>query len=85
MESGGKAEDGAKTNQTLQGDYDYVLSSQAQSGTIPFSKAGNLIVIQAMVDSITGNFILNTGAPGLILNATYFRHLKALNPHCKLR
>jgi predicted aspartyl protease len=44
------------------------------SGEIPFSRAGNLIIIRARVDEIEGNFVLDTGAPGLILNLTYFRH-----------
>ncbi len=58
------------------GDYDYYISSDPQSDVIPFSKAGNLIIIQASVNNVSGNFILDTGAPGLILNATYFRNLK---------
>ncbi|MES2647260.1 MAG: pepsin/retropepsin-like aspartic protease family protein [Bacteroidota bacterium] len=41
---------------------------------IPFNRAGNLIIIKAKADSIEGNFILDTGAPGLVLNLTYFRH-----------
>ena len=44
---------------------------------IPFSKAGNLIVVQAKADSIEGNFILDTGAPNLVLNITYFRNYHA--------
>lgn len=40
---------------------------------IPFSRAGNLIILSATVDTIKGNFILDTGAPGLVLNITYFR------------
>jgi hypothetical protein len=40
---------------------------------VPFKKAGNLIVIEAQVDSMYGNFILDTGAPYLVLNKTYFR------------
>ncbi len=41
--------------------------------TIPFTRAGNLILIQATVDTVQGNFILDTGAPNLVLNLTYFR------------
>lgn len=41
--------------------------------TIPFSRAGNLILIKAKADTTEGNFILDTGAPGLVLNLTYFR------------
>ncbi|HSK13332.1 MAG TPA: pepsin/retropepsin-like aspartic protease family protein [Phnomibacter sp.] len=55
---------------------EYILPSAARSGVIPFTRAGNLIIIQATVDSVTGNFILDTGAPGLVLNLTYFRYYK---------
>src|SRR6185295_2646899 len=41
--------------------------------TIPFNRAGNLIIIKGKADSTEGNFILDTGAPGLVLNLTYFR------------
>lgn len=41
---------------------------------LPFSRAGNLILVQAKVDTIEGNFILDTGCPNLVLNLTYFRH-----------
>lgn len=44
------------------------------SCTIPFTTAGNLILIKAKVDSTEGNFILDTGAPNLVLNVTYFRN-----------
>jgi hypothetical protein len=40
---------------------------------LPFSRAGNLILIRAKADTTEGSFILDTGAPGLILNMTYFR------------
>ncbi|HYO20897.1 MAG TPA: retropepsin-like aspartic protease, partial [Flavisolibacter sp.] len=38
-----------------------------------FNRIGNLIVIKAKVDTLEGNFILDTGAPYLVLNLTYFR------------
>jgi len=41
--------------------------------TLPIRRAGNLILVEAQVDSIRGNFILDTGAPYLVLNKTYFR------------
>ncbi len=44
------------------------------SFTIPFSRAGNLILVKAKADTIEGNFILDTGCPHLVLNLTYFRH-----------
>jgi Aspartyl protease len=53
---------------------DPVVTSNPASSVIPFSRAGNLILIKAKADSTEGNFILDTGAPGLILNITYFRN-----------
>ena len=54
-----------------------VAYSDTPSCTIPFSRVGNLILIKAKADSIEGNFILDTGAPYLVLNATYFRDYPA--------
>lgn len=42
--------------------------------SLPFSRSGNLIFIKARADTTEGNFILDTGCPGLVLNQTYFRH-----------
>ncbi len=53
---------------------DPIVTSDTASCIIPFNRAGNLILIKAKADSIEGNFILDTGAPGLILNMTYFRN-----------
>ena len=53
---------------------DPVIKMDSPSCVIPFTRAGNLILIKAKVDSIDGNFILDTGAPNLVLNMTYFRH-----------
>jgi hypothetical protein len=47
--------------------------------TVPFSRAGNLILLQASVDSIKGNFVLDTGNPELVLNLTYFRDYPKYN------
>ncbi len=41
---------------------------------IPFTRVGNLIVVKAQADTTAGNFILDTGSPGLVLNLTYFRN-----------
>src|SRR5215207_700895 len=51
----------------------YTLLSDSSSCIIPFNRVGNLIVIKAKVDTTEGNFILDTGAPHLVLNLTYFR------------
>ncbi len=60
---------------------DYNITTDSPVCIIPFSRAGNLIVIKARVDSIEGNFILDTGAPGLVLNQTYFRDYPARQIH----
>ncbi len=44
-----------------------------QEVIIPFKKVGNLMLIEATVDDKSGYFIFDTGAPYLVLNATYFR------------
>ena len=54
-----------------------LLSSEAKGEfdtlKLPLKRAGNLLLVEASVDGIRGNFILDTGAPGLLLNTTYFR------------
>ena len=45
--------------------------------TIPFRRLGNLIIVEAEVNGVKGNFILDTGAPRLVLNLTYFRNAAA--------
>ena len=40
---------------------------------IPIKRAGNLIIVEAQIDSLVGNFVMDTGAPYLVLNSTYFR------------
>ncbi len=47
--------------------------SGANNIVIPLKRAGNLILIDGKVDGQSGTFILDTGAPGLVLNSTYFR------------
>ncbi len=46
---------------------------EGDSAVIPLKMAGSLLIIEATVDGIDGNFILDTGAPYLVLNSTYFR------------
>ena len=52
---------------------DPIISTDSSTCIIPFTMAGNLILIWAKADTTEGNFILDTGAPGLVLNITYFR------------
>lgn len=58
-------------------DNDPVVTSEPASSTIPFNRVGNLIIVKARVDTMEGNFILDTGAPRLVLNMTYFREYPA--------
>ncbi|NQV54174.1 MAG: aspartyl protease family protein [Flavobacteriales bacterium] len=39
---------------------------------VPLKRAGNLVLMEAKVDGQLGYFILDTGAPYLVLNETYF-------------
>jgi len=51
-----------------------LAAADSSSFIIPFSRAGNLLLIKARADDQEGNFILDTGCPGLVLNITYFRN-----------
>src|ERR1700743_1109248 len=44
-----------------------------QTLIVPIKRSGNLIIVEAQIDSLEGNFVMDTGAPYLVLNATYFR------------
>ncbi|WP_158826095.1 pepsin/retropepsin-like aspartic protease family protein [Mucilaginibacter lacusdianchii] len=52
-----------------------IFPGDLKTVTIPIKRARNLIVVEAQVDSVAGNFILDTGAPYLVLNTTYFRNM----------
>ena len=47
--------------------------------TVPIKRAGNLIIVEAQIDTLEGNFVLDTGAPYLVLNETYFRYLPKIS------
>lgn len=40
--------------------------------TLPLKRAGNLLLVEAKVDSVVGDFIFDTGAASLVLNKMYF-------------
>ena len=42
--------------------------------TIPLKRAGKLFVMEGTLNGVSGNFIMDTGASGLLLNNTYFRN-----------
>ena len=52
-------------------------SGNFTSLVIPLKRAQNLLIVEARVNGMTGNFVLDTGAPNLVLNKTYFRNGKA--------
>lgn len=54
-----------------------IIINDSSTYIVPFTKAGNLIILKAKADTAEGNFILDTGAPGLVLNITYFRNYPA--------
>jgi len=60
-------------------DPDPAPSADFQTLIVPIKRAGNLIIVEAQVDTLEGNFVLDTGAPYLILNATYFRQLPKID------
>lgn len=55
-------------------DIPLTVAADSSSFILPFSRAGNLILVKATADTTTGNFVLDTGAPHLVLNITYFRN-----------
>lgn len=59
----------------------YPLHGDSATTVIPFSMAGNLILVKAKVDSTEGNFIFDTGAPNLVLNIIYFRDYPVTQNH----
>jgi len=55
------------------------ISVDSSTFIVPFSRAGNLILVKARVDTTEGNFMLDTGCPYLVLNLTYFRDYKRIS------
>lgn len=49
-------------------------SSDFETLIIPIKRVNRMLLIEARVDTLIGNFIFDTGAPGLVLNNTYFRN-----------
>jgi predicted aspartyl protease len=48
---------------------------------IPLKRIGKLYLIEANIDGVTGNLVFDTGASGLVLNETYFRHYVSFGEH----
>ncbi len=52
---------------------DPIPQGDALKVRIPIKRSGNLLLLEVRIDSLVGNLILDTGAPHLVLNKTYFR------------
>lgn len=50
-----------------------IFTASASPKIIPFKVVRNLMVIHATVNGQSGNFIFDTGVPGMVLNARYFQ------------
>lgn len=60
-------------NITIAAENNQYVDADTASCIIPFTRVQKLILIKGKVDTTEGNFIFDTGAPGLVLNVTYFR------------
>jgi len=58
---------------------DPVANCEYEEIIIPLKRTGRLLLIEGEVDGKKGNFIFDTGAPYLVLNATYFREYDLRN------
>jgi hypothetical protein len=65
---------GNVTFKSLFADPDVIPTADFKTLIVPIKRVGNLIIVEATVDTLEGNFVLDTGAPYLILNETYFRN-----------
>jgi hypothetical protein len=61
------------------GDDDPAPYGDFQTLIVPIKRAGNLIIVEAQIDTLEGNFVMDTGAPYLVLNTTYFRDRPRFN------
>jgi len=59
---------------------DPIVTSDSATCVLPFTKAGNLILVRAKADTTFGYFVIDTGTPNLVLNITYFRRYPTSNP-----
>lgn len=61
----------------------FILNDLSNRDTIhiPLTRVGNLMIIEAEIDNMIGSFILDLGAPYLVLNSTYFREYEVDNSY----
>ncbi len=54
--------------------YEIEINNEIDSLIIPIKRAGNLILMEVVIDSLAGNLILDTGSSSMVLNSIYFRN-----------
>jgi hypothetical protein len=64
---------------------DPIVKADTSSCIIPFTRVGKLILIKGKADTTEGNFVLDTGAPYLVLNNTYFRYMQSVHESDELQ
>jgi predicted aspartyl protease len=47
--------------------------------SVPLKRAGNLLIVQGKIDTLEGSFVLDTGAPDMVLNAAHFSDVSHLD------
>jgi hypothetical protein len=63
----------------IEPEYSGILDQISDSLVIPIKRAGNLLLVETIVDGVSGNLIFDTGAASLlVLNETYFRDHKKI-------
>ncbi|MFW5724957.1 MAG: pepsin/retropepsin-like aspartic protease family protein [Bacteroidota bacterium] len=50
----------------------FVITQEEHHLILPLKRAGNLILLEAIVDGMNGNLIFDTGSAALVLNSIYF-------------
>lgn len=54
--------------------HENVVNTDKNHIVLPLKRAGNLILLEAIIDGVSGNLILDSGSSSLVLNSMYFRH-----------
>jgi predicted aspartyl protease len=68
-----------KTEVKVMKDKTKVIKSTEDVIVVQFKMAGNLILVEALLDGVKRNFIVDNGAPKLILNAKYIAKTRDTN------
>lgn len=57
----------------LMEDFEASVQESRNLIVIPLKRAGNLILLEAIIDGVSGNLILDSGSSSIVLNSMYFR------------